>query len=575
MAEDNFKDLGFEEETEQIPSDISKLQSLGKGLQSGATFGFSDELAGGVQSLLDRVLGVSEINKRLREQGFTGDIGPTSPQEVYVQAREEERAESEKAKKAGGKLFTAGELLGSAILPGGAAARGVSTVGKIARGAAVGAGTGAVGAAGLSAEMPTTEEVRKGAVTGAVIGGGLPVAGTALKRVGRAAAKTELGKDLMDILFKSAKGVDFSDVANLRSNVTKKTKDIITKIDESNLAKIQQRDKLLKEVKNVDLADETSDLLNKIGVIKEEAVATTEPVIRSVEKRAAKLLEKGAGLDGKDYLTFEKALNENIDKAIGNKDTRLAELLQNYKNLVQSKVYSADPRLSQIRKDIFQENEMLKLLTGEAAPEFVTRSPAEMEKLIEQAASKLEAPAGTSSYAQTQKFFEGVKASPGVRSTKIPGFQQQSVSNLTEALKLQENLRNLELSKKLTGEGIQSGSATPTGLISVITGGAGSALRQSANIAGRGIKATRDTKQNITKKIINTIENVDSLNNIVNKLQSKGKTGTAKTLSSIAQVPDLRKRQALTFAALQRPDIRQDLSDELEFTEETGEGDNE
>ncbi len=133
---EDYKDLGFEEETNQEPS---KLESLGRGIQQGATLGFSDELSGGIQAALDKLApfvglpSVTESNKALLDQGFTGDIGPTDS--LYTQARNEERQILREAEKANPKLFGTGELVGSAIIPLGAASTGAKLSTKVAKGA--------------------------------------------------------------------------------------------------------------------------------------------------------------------------------------------------------------------------------------------------------------------------------------------------------------------------------------------------------------------------------------------------------------------------------------------------------
>ena len=553
---EDYKDLGFEEETNQEPS---KLESLGRGIQQGATLGFSDELSGGIQAALDKLApfvglpSVTESNKALLDQGFTGDIGPTDS--LYTQARNEERQILREAEKANPKLFGTGELVGSAIIPLGAASTGAKLSTKVAKGALAGGLTGGATSLGTSEELPETSNVVKDTLIGGAIGAAIPLGGAALKGAKKAFKKSELGSDIVDLFKKTRQGVDFSDTADLRGKALSTTKDIVSEVDRSNFNKIQKRDQLLSNIRDVDVKDETVNLLNQLDQLKKEAVATAEPVIKNTEKQIERVFKKGSKVSGEDYKMLEKQLTENIDKAALNKDTRLEGLLKEYQSLIKNKVYEQSPELSTVRRSIRDENEMLKLLTGEAAPDLARLSPAEMEKLAEQTLTRLEAPAGTANYGQSQKFFEGIEKTPGMRGTQVPGF-----SNMKKSIQLSDELRNLELSKKLKNEGIQSGTASPTGLVSAITGGAGALTRQASVLAGKATRGFDDFAKSI-------VRDDKAVNSLIPKLVSKGKSQTAKMFQAIANSPDIKKRQALIFAALQQPNVRSDL-EELDFQPE-------
>lgn len=148
---------------------FTQLQSLLKGLQQGATFGFGDEIAGATQTLADTLTGTSDVNKRLIEQGFKGDIGPTSATDVYKQGRNEARQDYSRAQSDNPKSYMGGEVLGTgltAALPG-------PTVLK-AKDALTGAVTGA-GYGGLTGLGNSNREdlagIAKDTATGALIGG--------------------------------------------------------------------------------------------------------------------------------------------------------------------------------------------------------------------------------------------------------------------------------------------------------------------------------------------------------------------------------------------------------------------
>lgn len=112
------------------PKEVGKGESFFRGLAQGATFGFADELAGAAESL----------------------IGP----KTYQQARDESRANFKAAQDANPWTYGAGELggaVGTSLIPGAIAAKGVGAVAKgagaIAKMGAAGQGALYSGIAGL------------------------------------------------------------------------------------------------------------------------------------------------------------------------------------------------------------------------------------------------------------------------------------------------------------------------------------------------------------------------------------------------------------------------------------------
>lgn len=139
------------------PEKPGKLASLGRGLLQGATLGFADEIAGGVEAL-------------------TSD-------KTYAQARDESRAAFKAAQEANPKMFAAGEIGGgvaTALVPGLGLAKGAATVGKAAlTGAKLGAAAGLGGS-----EADLTQGDLRGAAwdagVGALLGAGAGAAGQKL-----------------------------------------------------------------------------------------------------------------------------------------------------------------------------------------------------------------------------------------------------------------------------------------------------------------------------------------------------------------------------------------------------------
>jgi hypothetical protein len=127
------------------PEKPGALESVARGAVQGATMGFADEISGAIESLLSG--------------------------KSYEQARDESRANFKAANDAHPWLSLAGNVVGSvptALLPGGGVAK-LATAGAIS---GIG-GSEAKDAAGVLSD----------AATGAVIGGGLGVAGKALGKI--------------------------------------------------------------------------------------------------------------------------------------------------------------------------------------------------------------------------------------------------------------------------------------------------------------------------------------------------------------------------------------------------------
>lgn len=130
-----------------------KLESLLRGIKQSATLNFGDELTGGVESAL-------------------GSLGVV-PDKTYDQAVGEARANDAAAEHANPLTFGAGELaggLGTALIPGLGAVKGLSTMGKVAHAAKLGAGLGAISGVGAS-EDKDIGDAAKGALLGGLGGG--------------------------------------------------------------------------------------------------------------------------------------------------------------------------------------------------------------------------------------------------------------------------------------------------------------------------------------------------------------------------------------------------------------------
>jgi hypothetical protein len=171
----------------------SQGEALIRGAGQGASFGFLDELFGG-------------MNLQVRGQAGLYEQGET-PQQVYQQARDSQRTANQQSQMAHPGTYITGEILGGAAVPGLGAAKAAQTgatavkgLGATGRMSLTGAGAGGVYGAGVSEAdtaggiaLDTAKGVGLGAV-GGVVGAGI---GKLLVLGGRSAG------DLVKLIFAS------------------------------------------------------------------------------------------------------------------------------------------------------------------------------------------------------------------------------------------------------------------------------------------------------------------------------------------------------------------------------------
>lgn len=116
----------------ELEDRYSKLESTGYGALQGATMGFADELEGAIGAGLDKgqallnKLGLadespSQVAQRLKDEGFTGDIGETSLEDIYATERDASRKKYKEAEEANPASFTAGNIgagVATSLIPG-------------------------------------------------------------------------------------------------------------------------------------------------------------------------------------------------------------------------------------------------------------------------------------------------------------------------------------------------------------------------------------------------------------------------------------------------------------------------
>jgi len=154
------------------------LNSAASGALQGASFGFSDEILGGIKGGYGALMG----------EGNYGDL--------YKQNRDQERQRLKIAQETNPKMYGTGELLGAvapAFIPGGQAAlagRLGASAARTVAGSALGAGVQALG----TSEEENLNGMAKDFAGGAAFGAAVPLGGMALKGVASKAANTNLGR---------------------------------------------------------------------------------------------------------------------------------------------------------------------------------------------------------------------------------------------------------------------------------------------------------------------------------------------------------------------------------------------
>lgn len=178
----------------KAPSGPSVLDSTARGFASGASLGFDDEIGGAIGAA-GRVAGIKNLGswkpfqEGSRLEFDTPTISPDAIGEAYTQNRDALRGDLAADAKTNPTASTVGKVGGavtSALVPGlGAlnAGKGATLAGSVAKAAGAGALQGGLTGIGESTSDNIGEIAREastGALTGAAIGGAIPIAGAGI-----------------------------------------------------------------------------------------------------------------------------------------------------------------------------------------------------------------------------------------------------------------------------------------------------------------------------------------------------------------------------------------------------------
>lgn len=188
-----FRPKGFQEDEDAAPKPVapdaraapagpSGLESAGRGALQGATFGFGDEGAGAITSLLQTGVNVlpGAVQRAL-------DVVPAPVGEAYRFSRDEERRANTAAEEANPNAYLAGNVAGGVLtgkaVPTGQILKGGKLLARLGNAALSGAGQGAAYGLGRSEAELGEGEVGRAALDTA-LGGALGAAGGALGAAG-------------------------------------------------------------------------------------------------------------------------------------------------------------------------------------------------------------------------------------------------------------------------------------------------------------------------------------------------------------------------------------------------------
>lgn len=339
------------EDTLEDASDISSAESAVAGARQGATLGFSDEIGGGIQAGLDKLLGgVSDVDAELAAQGFEGSLLPDASS-VYKQARDENRAIDKAAEAANPGAYFAGELGGGLVSGGGLAKAGILKSTNLAKNAPMiqkmiasgklGAKAGAAAGLGASESEDATGmavDTAIGAGLGGVLGSGIEGGIGGVKKglsvgsqkLGELVDKFKIGRQAKRSydLGKMGQGIsseaDQNKFANrVNKEAQKLTNYILDKVEENHKLKV---DKL--QGKSIDFTEmfqqaeqEIDNAVEAFSLDPESAVKLKEMISKNLYKQLPGRVEKTAistiklNKDGAPITTEKLKLKGDMSKA--------------------------------------------------------------------------------------------------------------------------------------------------------------------------------------------------------------------------------------------------------------------
>jgi len=323
----------------------TKAESALVGAEQGMTFGFAPQLSTAIPLALNAMQGkesLTEKNKKLKEEGVKGDVGPTSTLELYRQLRDQKAKELQQAAAANPTSNLAGTALGG-LLTGGAVnsmatagipmAQAAATIlnpakamqssgllAKTAAQAASGAGIGALYNVASAPEDLTQvnnpiqtagSQVLSGAIPGAALGAALPIAGAAASGLAGFAGELPSIKKISDAFKYGKAGETVTNPLQIAGETDTVANKTLGKLNDAVKNSTQQRNDLItaadQQVKDTGILKTLQDIKKSIYDVKDY----TNP--DAVQKKAELLNMIDDLTSGKAVFTPSEATNV-IDK---------------------------------------------------------------------------------------------------------------------------------------------------------------------------------------------------------------------------------------------------------------------
>lgn len=402
--ESNLKTRGTQ--ARELAKDIAvpvkeTAEDFGMGAVQGATLGFGEELGAAEQTLLDKLMAAghdiapsyipespTQVSSRLKEQGITGDVGPTSSTEMYKQAQTEEEQRYKEAEDRSPIASFMGNLAGgipTMSLTGGlGAARAVKSVpalaglaskglkGKAALAAIESIPTGAAMGAGLSegrliGATPKEEEqlaleTAGGAIAAPLVSSALTVGGAGLRKI------TEpVGDFLSEFISQrpSLRQLEIAREAGKRgegftkeSDVSRLTTEVLASTDDT-VNRIMQADKKLGQDVGKSITDATEagkvitisdDIMNAAkqadDAIARNSALSEDPMINKVFMDLKSTMQRGQNLKPDELRVVRDSMNEVLARLEGDTSTianATRKIVTNFKNKVVTKLKDEIP----------------------------------------------------------------------------------------------------------------------------------------------------------------------------------------------------------------------------------------
>lgn len=159
---------------------VGIIESIGRGINQGASLNFGDEAAGlraasGIPANIGGIPGAIQAGVGAARLGYDYLTGGNGAQDAYSQAVAIERERNQQAQQQNPVSYVAGNVVGGVALPVGGMLNAATLPVRMARGAGVGAGFGAASGAGEGeGALDRAGKATVGAGLGAVVGGVAP-----------------------------------------------------------------------------------------------------------------------------------------------------------------------------------------------------------------------------------------------------------------------------------------------------------------------------------------------------------------------------------------------------------------